>query len=105
MVAYYRNASQPDLHCPDAGANPVELSGQVVIGSQLQPADAARLPAKDPDATVNLALQGSMKPYQWGMNGAPFGKNEPLKVTAGQRLRINVVNLSLIHISEPTRPY
>ena len=22
VVAYYRNASQPDLHCPDAGANP-----------------------------------------------------------------------------------
>jgi FtsP/CotA-like multicopper oxidase with cupredoxin domain len=81
---------------PDTGANPVELSGQVLIGSQLQPADAAKLPAKDPDATVNLALQGSMKPYQWGMNGAPFGKNEPLKVTAGQRLRINATNMTMM---------
>ena len=30
------------------------------------------------------------------MNGAPFGKNEPLKVTAGQRLRINATNMTMM---------
>ncbi|WP_431841620.1 multicopper oxidase family protein [Calidifontibacter indicus] len=81
---------------PGADVTPPELSGQVLIGSQLQPAESAKLPAKAPDATVDLNLQGSMKPYRWGINGAPFGKNEPLTVTAGQRLRINAVNMTMM---------
>ena len=81
---------------PGADVTPPELSGQVLIGSQLQPAESAKLPAKAPDATVDLALQGSMKPYRWGINGAPYGKNEPLTVTAGQRLRINAVNMTMM---------
>jgi len=81
---------------PGADVTPPELSGQVLIGSQLQPAESAKLPAKAPDATVDLNLQGSMKPYRWGINGAQFGKNEPLTVTAGQRLRINAVNMTMM---------
>ncbi len=81
---------------PAPGASPAELTGQVLIGSQLQPADSAKLPAKNPDASVDLALQGSMKPYQWGINGAKFGENQPLTVKAGQRLRINAVNMTMM---------
>ncbi len=81
---------------PGPNANPSELSGQILIGSQLQPASSSLLPVKTPDATVDLALQGSMKPYQWGINGAPFGKNEPLTVAAGQRLRINATNMTMM---------
>ncbi len=81
---------------PGPNANPSELSGPILIGSQLQPAASSLLPAKSPDATVDLALQGSMKPYQWGINGAPFGKNDPLTVTAGQRLRINATNMTMM---------
>ncbi len=81
---------------PPADAHPAELDGQVLIGSQLQPAESSRLPTKAPDARVQLSLQGSMKPYQWGINGAPFGQNEPLTVTAGQRLRLNAVNMTMM---------
>ena len=81
---------------PGVDAAPAELSGQVLIGSQLRPAAAAKLPAKAPDATVDLALQGSMKPYRWGMNGATFGKNQALTVKAGQRLRINATNHTMM---------
>lgn len=81
---------------PPVDAHPTELDGQVLIGSQLQPAESSRLPTKAPDATAQLSLQGSMKPYQWGINGAPFGKNDPLTVTAGQRLRINAVNMTMM---------
>ena len=55
---------------PGSNANPSELSGQILIGSQLQPATSSMLPSKTPDANADLALQGSMKPYQWGINGA-----------------------------------
>ncbi|MDO5696914.1 MAG: multicopper oxidase family protein [Dermatophilus congolensis] len=81
---------------PGVGVTPAELDGQVLIGSQLQPAASARLPVRSPDATVQLELQGSMKPYRWGINGAPFGENAPLTVKAGQRLRIEAVNMSMM---------
>ncbi len=81
---------------PSPSVSPVELSGQVLIGSQLQPVESARLPSKSPDATADLALQGSMKPYQWGINGAPYGQNQPLTVKAGQRLRLNATNMTMM---------
>ncbi|MDN5759868.1 MAG: multicopper oxidase family protein [Tomitella sp.] len=81
---------------PGADITPPEVAGPVLIGSQLQPAESAKLPARSPDATVQLTLQGSMRPYRWGINGAPFGQNEPLIVKAGQRLRINAVNKTMM---------
>ncbi|WP_026377547.1 multicopper oxidase family protein [Aestuariimicrobium kwangyangense] len=81
---------------PAADVRPAELSGEVFIGSQLLPAESAKLPDRVPDATLQLSLDGSMKPYVWGMNGAPFGKNDPLTVQQGQRLRIDVTNQTMM---------
>ena len=81
---------------PDEDANPRELTGRILIGSDLRPAPAAKLPSRTPDATTRLTLTGSMQPYEWGMNGSPFGKNEPLNVQAGQRLRINATNMTMM---------
>ncbi|MGA4506527.1 multicopper oxidase family protein [Propionibacteriaceae bacterium G1746] len=81
---------------PGRDVSPAELSGEVLMGSQLQPADSARLPGKGVDATEQLTLEGSMKPYQWGMNGAKFGENKPLTVKSGQRLRLNVMNMTMM---------
>lgn len=81
---------------PGPDVSPAELGGQVLIGSQLQPAESAKLPARSPDATAQLNLEGSMQPYQWGLNGAVFGKNDPLTVKAGQRLRINMTNTTMM---------
>ncbi|MDC5697977.1 multicopper oxidase family protein [Intrasporangium calvum] len=71
-------------------------AARVLLGSDLRPAESARLDRRAPDATVDLTLDGQMQPYQWGMNGAPFGKNAPLSVKEGQRLRINVVNRTMM---------
>ncbi|WEV78698.1 multicopper oxidase family protein [Janibacter cremeus] len=81
---------------PGEDANPRELTGRVLVGSDLRPAQAAKLPSRRPDAITRLALTGSMQHYEWGMNGAPFGKNEPLTVQAGQRLRINATNMTMM---------
>ena len=81
---------------PGPDAMPSELGGQVFLGSRLLPSAGSRLPDRAPDATVNLTLNGAMKPYLWGMNGAPYGKNSPLLARAGQRLRINVVNMTMM---------
>ena len=37
-----------------------------------------------------------MSPYRWGINGAPFGQNQPLTVREGQRLRLNVMNMTMM---------
>ncbi len=81
---------------PDPGVTPVELHGDVLVGSELTPTDAARLPQKDPDVTLDLRLQGSMSPYRWGINGGPFGDNDALEVAEGQRLRLNAVNQTMM---------
>ncbi len=81
---------------PSPDITPKELGQQILIGSQLLPAEPAKLPERMPDATARLTLNGSMRPYRWGMNGAKFGENEPLTVKAGQRLRINVTNMTMM---------
>ena len=81
---------------PDARPIPAAPVARTLLGADLKPAESARLPQRDPDATAQLSLNGQMQPYQWGMNGAPFGKNTPLTVKQGQRLRINVTNQTMM---------
>ena len=65
---------------PPVDAAPAELSGQVLIGSQLRPAESAKLPDRARMPPWTWRCKARMKPYQWGMNGAKFGENEPLTV-------------------------
>jgi len=81
---------------PEPTVTPSELDGPALIGSQLQPTEEARLPQREPDSSEDLVLQGSMRPYRWGINGAVYGENEPLTVKRGQRLRLNAVNMSMM---------
>ncbi|HBO54883.1 MAG TPA: copper oxidase, partial [Janibacter terrae] len=81
---------------PTAASRPVELSADVLVGSDLIAADSARLPSQAPDRELELSLDGQMTPYQWGMNGAPFGQNKPLIVGEGERVRINIANKTMM---------
>lgn len=75
---------------------PAQQPRDILIGSRLAPAPETILPARKPDATADLVLTGSMSPYVWMMGGAVYGKNTPLTVDAGHRLRIRVVNMSMM---------
>ncbi|WP_106849102.1 multicopper oxidase family protein [Blastococcus sp. Marseille-P5729] len=81
---------------PTVSARPGELSGDVLLGSDLTPAESALLPTQTPDRELDLSLNGQMQPYQWGMNGAVFGENEPLIVAEGERVRIRIVNMTMM---------
>lgn len=63
---------------------------------QLSATDAALLPARDPDSTLDLQLNGQMEPYAWGLNGQVFGQDTPLAVTQGQRLRLRMTNMTMM---------
>ena len=81
---------------PGPGTVPAEFNGRILLATDLRPDESVKLPPRSPDATALLSLEGSMRPYRWGINGAPFGQNEPLTVREGQRLRLNVMNMTMM---------
>ena len=47
---------------------------------------------REPGRTIELHLTGHMERFAWGFNGEPFVKAEPLRMNYGERLRITLVN-------------
>ncbi|MGH8027169.1 MAG: copper resistance system multicopper oxidase [Pseudoxanthomonas sp.] len=47
---------------------------------------------RDPGRTVELHLTGNMERYVWGFDGIPFSKADPIRLNYGERLRIVLVN-------------
>ncbi|MDP2054615.1 MAG: copper resistance system multicopper oxidase [Acidobacteriota bacterium] len=47
---------------------------------------------RDPGRTVELHLTGHMERFAWSFNGIKFADAEPLRLTYGERLRIVLVN-------------
>ena len=77
----------------------VQPAGQpnsVLLTSQLKPADGATLPSRPVDDEQALDLNGSMRPYRWGINGAVFGENDPIRVNRGQRVRLVIRNMTMM---------
>ncbi|MFZ2503510.1 MAG: multicopper oxidase family protein [Nocardioides sp.] len=79
---------------PDPAARPRELDGPVLEGADLLPAEASRLSTRMPDSTETVQLNGQMMPYQWDINGAPYGKNEPIVIDEGDRVRLEIMNMT-----------
>ncbi|MEJ2060678.1 MAG: copper resistance system multicopper oxidase [Gammaproteobacteria bacterium] len=50
------------------------------------------LDERDPDRTIELHLTGNMERYMWSFDGVKFSDAEPLRFTYGERLRIVLVN-------------
>jgi CopA family copper-resistance protein len=47
---------------------------------------------REPSRTVELHLTGNMERYTWGFDGIPFSKAEPVRLNHGERVRIVLVN-------------
>ena len=50
------------------------------------------LDPRDPGRTIELHLTGNMDRYMWSFNGVKFSDAEPLRFTYGERLRIVLIN-------------
>ena len=47
---------------------------------------------REPGRTLELHLTGNMERYVWGFDGIPFSKAAPIRLNYGERLRIVLVN-------------
>ena len=47
---------------------------------------------RDPEREIELHLTGNMNRYMWSINGIKFADAEPLRLTYGERVRIHLVN-------------
>ncbi len=81
---------------PEATAKPSELNRRVLLGNDLRAADPVRLADRGIDRTHTLTLGGTMSGYRWTINGKAFPKASPLPVTKGQRVRLRMINHSMM---------
>ena len=73
-----------------------ELSGDVLLGTDLFSAEAVRLDQRSIDRRYDLVLAGTMVPYLWTINGKRFPDSEALQVVQGERVRLRFVNRSMM---------
>ncbi len=81
---------------PAADVEVRELAGQVLLGTDLSPAESARLDRRSIDRRHDLALGGTMSPYRWTINAKTFPDSEPLQLVQGERVRLRFLNQSMM---------
>ena len=52
---------------------------------------------REPEREIELHLTGNMSRYMWSINGVKFADSEPLKMKYGERLRITLVNDTMMN--------
>ena len=52
---------------------------------------------REPGREINLHLTGNMSRYMWSMNGIRFADAEPLRLKFGERVRINLINDTMMN--------
>ncbi|MSO85558.1 MAG: copper resistance system multicopper oxidase [Rhodospirillales bacterium] len=52
--------------------------------------------AREPSQEIEVRLTGVMDRYVWTLNGRPFGREEPIRVNYGDRVRIKFVNETMM---------
>lgn len=91
------DSPQSGLDDPGIGLrNHQQLYGRKVLRySQLRnlhPTEDRREPSRE----IQLHLTGNMHRYMWSVNGIPFADAEPLALSFGERVRITLVNDSMM---------
>ena len=81
---------------PTVGSRPTELSGRELVYSDLVATDAVRLPAKSPDRSTTIHLTANGSGYVHGIDGKSFPDSAPITVTEGERLRLRIVNQTMM---------
>jgi multicopper oxidase len=81
---------------PNVGLRPRELSGRVLAYRDLVPAESSRLPTRQPSRSATITLTQATSGYSQGIDGATYPNAAPLLVHEGERLRVKIVNATMM---------
>jgi FtsP/CotA-like multicopper oxidase with cupredoxin domain len=81
---------------PPARVVAPELSGRLLLATDLTAADRVRLAFRPIDRRLDVVLAGGMMSYRWTINGARFPDTEPLEIAQGERVRLRLRNTSMM---------
>lgn len=81
---------------PTLGSRPSELDGRTLSYVDLVAADAVGLPSRKPDRQESVMLTASSSGYVHGIDGKSFPDSAPITVGQGERLRLKVVNNTMM---------
>jgi FtsP/CotA-like multicopper oxidase with cupredoxin domain len=74
-----------------------ERPAEAFGASQEMRLQAARQPARRrPDVARRVTLDGTMSPYEWSIDGRPWGRHQPIPVRSGQRVELVMENRSMM---------
>ncbi|MEU4897061.1 multicopper oxidase family protein [Streptomyces sp. NPDC044780] len=71
---------------------PKELDGTLLTAAELKAAEEVRLTPKEPDRIIRLRLTGSMRRWDWAINGRPYDPSQRYPVRSGERVRLSFIN-------------
>jgi FtsP/CotA-like multicopper oxidase with cupredoxin domain len=81
---------------PRPKVRPAELKGHLLGYEELVPADAVRLPDREPDRVIQMELTGGTTGYSWGFNGRPLTHDKLaehlVEIKAGERVQLDLIN-------------
>jgi CopA family copper-resistance protein len=89
-------AENPQYRLDDPGVGLRDNGRNVLTYSALRNLNPTPDP-RDPEREIELHLNGNMRRYMWSINGIKFADAEPLLMKFGERLRITLVNDTMIN--------
>ncbi len=89
LVDMQSMASRPKLDDPGIG---LRDNGRVVLTYAAMKSLFPDPDGRDPGRTIELHLTGHMEKFAWSFDGIPFASAEPLRLNYGERMRIVLVN-------------
>ena len=89
-------ADSPQYRLDDPGVGLRNNGRRVLTYADLRNLAATPDP-REPSREIDLHLTGNMSRYMWSVNGIKFADAEPLPFKYGERLRINLVNDTMMN--------
>ena len=89
-------AENPQYRLDDPGVGLRDNGRTVLTYADLYNLDPTPDP-RDPDREIELHLNGNMRRYMWSISGVKFADAEPLMMKYGERLRITLVNDTMMN--------
>jgi CopA family copper-resistance protein len=88
-------ADSPQRRLDDPGVGLRDNGRRVLTYGDLRTLGGA-IDAREPQRDIELHLTGHMQRYMWSFNGRKFSESQPLQFRYGERLRIVLVNDSMM---------